>query len=523
MSEHTVDKNLQKFADLMIKKIKEVSDDWDKPWFNTVGHGLPQNVEGRIYGGMNSFMLYLLCDEMRYKTPVFMTFAQAVEKKVNILKGEKAFPIIYWNFSVKDDKGNKITFDEYKSLSKEEQKKYTVSPYAKYYLVFNIDQTNFAEVHPEKWKELQQQFKIAELKDDKGLFACPELDQLIEHNTWLCPIASKPIDRAFYRPSEDKIYIPLKGQFYTGERYYNTVLHEMTHSTGIESRLGREIRQKFGSPKYAKEELIAEFTAAVTCRSLGIVSGIQEHNAKYLKNWLEAITDEPKFIYSVLTDVGKASTMILDEVCRNRELTVSEPSQVVPAMTEEEYVASKGFPNDFGESALHKGKQGSQALQDKVVERQLEKDREYSLKRSELRQEYQEKLANGTMREPTSVEKLIKAANGMPELESVQAARRALEKRGVAWNKEETNQKPLENKNITSAFTTAIVAGLSGQYQALVDLKQNGYVPSKSDLQLLKEIAPSVRPAVESIFHIRIDPLQFTELKGTVTQLSLNF
>lgn len=521
MSEYTVDKNLQKFADLMIKKIEEVSDDWKKPWFSTVGHGLPQNIEGRIYSGINSLMLYLCCDEMKYKTPVFMTFAQARNKGVNVLKGEKSFPVVYWNFSVKDSHGNKITMDDYNSLSKEGQKEYTVSPYMKYYLIFNIDQTNFAEVHPEKWEAIQKKFNVSQLKDDKGMLSCPEIDMMLKHNTWLCPIVSEPINEAFYRKSEDKIYIPLKGQFYAGERYYNTLLHEMTHSTAIESRLGRGLKQAFGSPKYAKEELVAEFTAAVTCRSLGIVSGIQEHNAKYLKHWLGAITDEPKFIYSVLADVGKASTMILNEVCH--ELTVSTPAQTVPAMTEEQYLASKGFSNHFGESALHKGRQKSQRLQDQVVDRQLEKDREYSSKRDELRKEYQEKIATGALREPTSVEKLIETANGMPELESVQSARRALEKRGVAWNKEETNQKPLENKNITSAFTTAIVAGLSGQYQALVDLKQNGYVPSKSDLQLLKEIAPSVRPAVESIFHMRIDPLQFTELKGTVTQLSLNF
>lgn len=523
MSDLTNDKSLQKFADLMIKKIEEVSDDWKKPWFTTVGHGLPQNVEGRIYNGMNSFMLYLHCDEVKYKTPVFMTFAQAKEKGVNVLKGEKSFPVVYWNFSVKDSHGNKITIDEYKSLSKEDQKEYTVSPYLKSYLVFNVDQTNYAEVHPEKWETIQQKFNVPQLKDDKGMLTCPEIDMMLKHNTWLCPIASKSIDRAFYRSSEDKIYVPLKSQFYTGEGFYSTLLHEMAHSTGIESRLGRELKNMFGSPKYAKEELVAEFTSAVTCRSLGIVTGIREENAKYLKNWLSAISEEPKFIYSVLADVGKASTMILNEVCH--ELTVSTPAQAVPAMTEEQYLASKGFSNHFGESALHKGKQKSQRLQDQVVDRQLEKDREYSSKRDELRKEYQEKVATGTLREPTNVEKLISTANGMPELESVQSARRALEKRGVSWNKEEVpkEQSPQQPKNITSAFTTAIVAGLSGQFQALVDLKRNGYSPSGSDLKLLQEIAPSVRPAVENIFHMKIDPTQFTELKGSVTQLSLNF
>lgn len=93
----------------------------------------------------------------------------------------------------------------------------------------------------------------------------------------------------------------------------------MAHSTGTEERLGREIKNVFGDPKYAKEELVAELTAAVSCQSLGIVSGIQDDNAKYLKNWLGAIRKEPKFLLSVLSDVGKASNMILSEVCKEQD------------------------------------------------------------------------------------------------------------------------------------------------------------------------------------------------------------
>lgn len=62
----------------------------------------------------------------------------------------------------------------------------------------------------------------------------------------------------------------------------------MAHSTGIDTRLGREMKNMFGDPKYAKEELIAEFTAAVSCRSLGIVSGVRKKRTVF-KNWLGAI------------------------------------------------------------------------------------------------------------------------------------------------------------------------------------------------------------------------------------------
>lgn len=47
-----------------------------------------------------------------------MTFMQAKDSGLNILKGEKSFPVIYWNFSIKDKNGKRIPFDVYKNLDK---------------------------------------------------------------------------------------------------------------------------------------------------------------------------------------------------------------------------------------------------------------------------------------------------------------------------------------------------------------------------------------------------------------------
>lgn len=309
------DKALQKFADLMIKKLTEVDADWHKPWFTTTGHGLPQNIDGRVYNGINSFMLLLLQEEQNYNTPVYMTFAEAKKQDIHINKGEKSFPVLFWNFLIKDDYGNKISMDDYKALTKEEQKEYTVVPYTKPYQVFNVDQTNFAEVYPERWKDLQQKFTAPELKDENGMLSCSELDHMLEHNAWLCPIDSSYSDVAYYSPSKDCISIPAKVQFDRGEDFYITLLHEMAHSTGAESRLKRDGESFSENPlKYAKEELTAELASAVSCQALGIVSSIQETNAQYLKCWLEYIKEKPKYLYDILTNVGKASQMILNEV-----------------------------------------------------------------------------------------------------------------------------------------------------------------------------------------------------------------
>ena len=547
MKDISNDKALQLFADLMIEKIEEVSDNPSKRWFSVAGHGFPQNVEGRLYQGMNSLILYLLCEKRNYVTPVFMTFLQAKTQEVNVLKGQKAFPVLYWDFSIKNENGSKIKIDEYNSLSDELKKEYKVIPYTKEYWVFNVDQTNYAEKYPEKWEELKQKFAVAELKDENGMLSCPVLDRMLQEDAWLCPIDSSIRDRSFYRPSEDKIFIPHKGQFYSGEMFYSTLIHEMAHSTGADTRCAREIKNKFGDAKYAKEELVAECVAAVTCHSLGIVNGIQDENAQYLKNWLAAIREEPKFLYSVLAEVGKASTMIHNEVSKmelaaakdvSTETAIDlqiQPITDIPVMTEEDYLSSKGYPaSGFGEAALHKGVQKTARQQTKMVELQAEKDRNYAEVRESFRKEYKEKLDKGEIRKPTPIEIMISAAKGMPELESTQAARRALMKRGLEWEEgkvsieAEKKESVSDAKDFTPAYKAALTAALSGVFQPLVELKREGFHPSVSDLQIMKEIAPAVRPAVETIFQLKIDTLLSfksaeSDNKQEVIQLSLNF
>lgn len=547
MKDISNDKALQLFVDLMIEKIEEVSDNPSKRWFSVAGHGFPQNVEGRLYQGMNSLILYLLCEKRNYVTPVFMTFLQAKTQEVNVLKGQKAFPVLYWDFSIKNENGSKIKIDEYNSLSDELKKEYKVIPYTKEYWVFNVDQTNYAEKYPEKWEELKQKFAVAELKDENGMLSCPVLDRMLQEDAWLCPIDSSIRDRSFYRPSEDKIFIPHKGQFYSGEMFYSTLIHEMAHSTGADTRCAREIKNKFGDAKYAKEELVAECVAAVTCHSLGIVNGIQDENAQYLKNWLAAIREEPKFLYSVLAEVGKASTMIHNEVSKmelaaakdvSTETAIDlqiQPITDIPVMTEEDYLSSKGYPaSGFGEAALHKGVQKTARQQTKMVELQAEKDRNYAEVRESFRKEYKEKLDKGEIRKPTPIEIMISAAKGMPELESTQAARRALMKRGIEWEEgkvsieAEKKESVSDAKDFTPAYKAALTAALSGVFQPLVELKREGFHPSVSDLQIMKEIAPAVRPAVETIFQLKIDTLLSfksaeSDNKQEVIQLSLNF
>ena len=313
------------------------SSDWQKGWIGGAGYaGLPQNVGGRNYSGSNSFFLQLQTAAKGYELPVYLTFNQAHNLKAHVLKGEKAFPVVYWDMLVKDKDGKRISSDEYRAMGKEERKGLEAIPFVKSFPVYNVAQTNLSEVQPERMKKLMEKFKLPELRDTEGMYAHPALDRMIQTQEWLCPIkADKQEDGAYYSPSRDIVVLPMKAQFNIGDtpedtyrggmEFYSTMLHEMTHSTMTPERLNREMGGKFGDPKYAKEELVAELTAAMISHSMGFDSKITDNSAAYLDSWIGVLKKEPKFIVSIMADVNKASDLILDHVDKQRLALGEDP------------------------------------------------------------------------------------------------------------------------------------------------------------------------------------------------------
>ena len=66
----------------------------------------------------------------------------------------------------------------------------------------------------------------------------------------------------------------------------------------------------FGSPGYAKEELIAELSAAVIASQHGLSKHIKNDSAQYLKSWLGSLKESPEFLKTVLGDVKRSTGMI---------------------------------------------------------------------------------------------------------------------------------------------------------------------------------------------------------------------
>ena len=329
------DKALERFTELMIEKIQTLQGDWKKPWFTPGATQPPQNLSGRHYNGGNSLMLMLQAEKMGYDIPVWGTFDritnlnyikdkngnvfQARDKHGNKLpmvtvnKGEKSFPVFLTTFTVVNpETKERILYDDYRNLSKEDQAKYKVYPKLQVYNVFNVAaQTNIELTRPDLYEKLKAKAAGQMMHEQGDLKSHPAIDKMIDDNLFLCPINQVKGDKAYYSPSSDHIVIPKREQFVDGEAFATNTLHECAHATGASSRLDRGLGEhSFGSPGYAKEELIAELSAAVVANQYGLSKHVKSDSAQYLKSWLGSLKESPDFLKTVMGDVKRSTGLI---------------------------------------------------------------------------------------------------------------------------------------------------------------------------------------------------------------------
>ena len=109
----------------------------------------------------------------------------------------------------------------------------------------------------------------------------------------------------------------------------------MTHSTGNPSALGRPCNTDFGSPEYAKEELVAELGSLFMSADLGIQSADMEgafydNHVAYLKSWIHALEDDPDYLFKAASQADKASGYLM-----GRYEAVLDREHVGPKLTQE--------------------------------------------------------------------------------------------------------------------------------------------------------------------------------------------
>lgn len=280
----------------LINRIKEIErSNYEVPWFDNVGL-CPKNLDGIPYRGLNK--LFLSMRDGAREIPVYMTFLRAKQEGLNILNGEKSLPVQYANkiaFNKTTKKSIPIT--DWDEMPPSEKERYDVIFMMKHYNVFNVDQTNIKEVKPELYQQLKERVKLEQRELEE---TSSPLLSLVENQSWYTPIELDEINRAYYSPGSDEIHLPKREFFKSDDLFYSTMLHEMSHSTGHESRLDREILNEFGTPLYGREELVAELSSAIVGQTYNVSKYILSSSAQYLKSWLSSIGKDPEFLQNIL-------------------------------------------------------------------------------------------------------------------------------------------------------------------------------------------------------------------------------
>jgi len=323
--------------DELVAKLEAGVNPWKKPWKGGSA-GWPKNViSNKRYRGINVMLLAMQGhDSPNWLTAnqaakLCETYAAQAERKLDkscklseifvrsAKKGKKDF----YKAVAKGEKSTVVVFYNFKDVEQKDGS--TKSQYMgmRYYRVFNV-----AQLAPQLQDELKKRGKFGvdtSKNDDKLDFSPIEECEAIIDGYEDKPEIKHDKPQAYYSPSIDYINMPKKETFESEEGYYATLFHEAIHSTGHTSRLDRLDLTTFGSEKYSKEELVAEFGSAMLCGIAGIENATLDNSASYLSSWASKLKEEDseKWVIQACQAAQKACDHILPKV--------EEPSEEVVA------------------------------------------------------------------------------------------------------------------------------------------------------------------------------------------------
>lgn len=271
----------------IIARLEAGTRPWIKPW-RGAPVSRPLRACGIPYRGMNVFWLWMVADMCGYVSPFWMTYNQAQELGAQVRKGEKATIAIFYKSYTKEveapDTGEKS--DEARRVLKA-------------YPVFNADQVDGLpdRFHPSATLDLVEPEGREQALD--AFFAA--IPATLRHQG----------DEAYYEPSADRVTMPPAHLFSGFDHYYATLSHELSHWTGHASRLGRDLKNRFGTSAYAAEELVAELSSAMLGAELGLPVAHLDNHASYIDHWLKLLKDDDRAILTAAAKAEEAASLLL--------------------------------------------------------------------------------------------------------------------------------------------------------------------------------------------------------------------
>ena len=319
-----IDRHLKAYADLFIEKFESIAGDWRQPWLPTLPFSA-QNAAGHLYSGVNDVNLSLVCALRGFSCPVWLTGSQCKDLGVLRLAGEGG-TVVYWGGTSFFDKekgavDQSMRWADYQSLSAKERERYTLQEgFGNTAFVWNIQQTDFPERHPDTWANLQSTFS-----KERVSFDSRKLDAFLEKGSWYpdgshkCPIIQTTDGSARYDRSVPFIEVPDKGLFQDERNFYTTLLHTMAHSAIVEQAVASYRGDGDPLADMARLNLSSELAAAVVAGRLGLSQTMSKDSLRYLRECTQVLSDNPEVIRQVTKDARHAVQMICDRVGISQE------------------------------------------------------------------------------------------------------------------------------------------------------------------------------------------------------------
>lgn len=258
---------------------------WVKPWKEISNLNPINGVHDTPYRGLNRWVLWAVAENNGYETGLWGTYKAWKSIGGNVRKGEKATTVVYYGTyeDSTEEEGGIIT------------KRF---PIAKPYWVFNRDQVD-------NLPELEPSAPRVETDTEKSL---QEAGRRIK-------VSMKyGGDKAFYSPIRHAIGLPKPTQFQSENLFAQTFAHELGHATGHDDLLARFDKDTFEPNGYAKEELVAELTAALTLQHLGIDDPrCNEQLVAYCAGWAGRIEADPMMYIRAVSSAQKAFDLLFPQ------------------------------------------------------------------------------------------------------------------------------------------------------------------------------------------------------------------
>tara|TARA_R100001594_G_scaffold64839_2_gene99173 strand:+ start:1482 stop:2372 length:891 start_codon:yes stop_codon:yes gene_type:complete len=270
--------------ELMQGQINNPKKRWDAPFNNLKNRPINAVTKNR-YRGINAMLTVFDTYFSKYEHCLYATKKQWAGLGNTPKTGEKPLPIIFY----------KPLFEKSKVDPKKEVQSGCVMLYSKGY---NFDQTE-GDYTPPVFKTGQQ-------------YSIDAIDQFIKSTK--VEIRHEEEGRCFYNHTSDFINMTSKHNFKDTKEcdatvhYYSTLFHELTHSTGHESRTGRvkKNKEKLIHDEYAFEELVAELGSVLFGQEFNIEKTIRDNHIQYLNSWIKALKKDYTLIGDALAQAQKA-------------------------------------------------------------------------------------------------------------------------------------------------------------------------------------------------------------------------